>query len=63
LGPGQCHESQIQMVAFKAGTLRVDAMRVVDLVREFEEGATGVFTDIRDLPDVVVVAPQDAEKS
>ncbi|KIW67876.1 hypothetical protein PV04_07091 [Phialophora macrospora] len=59
LAPGQCHESEIQMVAFEVGSLRVDAMRVVDLVREVEEGgaALGVFTDIRDLPDVVVASP------
>jgi hypothetical protein len=58
LAPGQCHESDIQMVAFEVGSLRVDAMRVVDLVREVEEGAAamGVLTDIRDLPDVVVAS-------
>ena len=57
LSPGQCHESTIQMVAFEAGSLRLDAMRVVDLVREVEEGgaALGVLIDIRDLPDVVAV--------
>ncbi|EXJ71238.1 uncharacterized protein A1O5_05044 [Cladophialophora psammophila CBS 110553] len=57
LAPDQCHESDIQMVAFEAGTLRVDAMRVVDLVREVEEGAAamGVLADIRDLPDIVVM--------
>jgi len=56
LGPGQCHESDIQMVAFQGGCLKVDAMRVVDLVKEAEEGsgAPGVVVDIRDLPDVVV---------
>ena len=58
LGPGQCHEGAIEMVAFTAGTLRVDAIRVIDLVREAEEGvgAMGVMVDIRDLPDVVVTA-------
>jgi hypothetical protein len=57
LAPGQCHESVVEMVAFEAGVLRVDAMRIVDLVREIEEGgaASGVLADIRDLPDVVVV--------
>ncbi|KIX95129.1 uncharacterized protein Z520_09045 [Fonsecaea multimorphosa CBS 102226] len=57
LAPDQCHESEIQMVAFEVGTLRADAMRVVDLIREVEEGAaaTGVLADIRDLPDIVVV--------
>ena len=65
LAPGQCHESDIQMVAFEAGSLRVDAMRVVDLVREIEEGtaAVGVLTDIRDLPDVVVAKPAENEAS
>ena len=62
LAPGQCHESSIEMVAFTAGTLRVDAVRVIDLMREVEEGvgAAGVMLDIRDLPDVVVVAPKDS---
>jgi hypothetical protein len=57
LGPGQCNESEIELVAMKAGTLRVDAMRVVDLIREAEEGigSAGVMIDIRDLPDVVAV--------
>ncbi|KIW31253.1 uncharacterized protein PV07_02916 [Cladophialophora immunda] len=57
LAPDQCHESEIEMVAFEVGTLLVDAMRIVDLVREVEEGAaaTGVLTDIRDLPDIKVV--------
>jgi len=56
LRPGQCHECEIKMVAFEAGVFRVDAMRVVDLAREAEEGsgAPGVVTDIRELPDVVV---------
>jgi hypothetical protein len=57
LAPGQCHEGVIEMMALKAGTLLVDAVRVIDLVREGEEGATaaGVMLDIRDLPDVVAV--------
>ncbi len=65
LAPGQCHESDIQMVAFEVGSLRVDAMRVVDLVREVEEGgaAQGVLTDIRDLPDVVVVKAPESRNS
>ncbi|RMZ79701.1 hypothetical protein DV738_g3218, partial [Chaetothyriales sp. CBS 135597] len=59
IGPlqaGQCHETKLEMVAFKAGVLRVDAMRVIDKVREAEEGmgAAGVITDFRDLPDVIV---------
>lgn len=57
LAPDQCHESEIQMVAFETGTLTVDVMRIVDLVKEGEEGvgAPGVVADIRDLPNVVVV--------
>lgn len=57
LAPGQCHESEIQMVAFEAGPLRVDAMRIVDLVKEAEEGsgAPGVVVDIKDLPDVIAI--------
>lgn len=57
LAAGQCHESEIELVAMKAGTLKVDAMRIVDLVREAEEGigSAGVMVDIRDLPDVVAV--------
>jgi hypothetical protein len=56
LGPGQCHESEIQMIAFRSGRLQVDVMRVVDLVKEGEDGvgAQGVVVDITDLPDVVV---------
>ncbi|EXJ59265.1 hypothetical protein A1O7_06697 [Cladophialophora yegresii CBS 114405] len=65
LAPGQCHESDIQMVAFETGTLRVDAMRVVDLAREVEEGGAtlGALTDIRDLPDVVVATPCEGRES
>ncbi|RMZ89316.1 hypothetical protein DV736_g3454, partial [Chaetothyriales sp. CBS 134916] len=59
IGPlpaGQCHETKVEMAAFKTGVLSVDAMRVIDKVREAEEGinAPGVITDFRDLPDVVV---------
>lgn len=58
LAPEQCYESEIQMIAFEVGTLQVDVMRIVDLVKEAEDGvgAQGVVADIRDLPDVVVVA-------
>lgn len=58
LAPEQCYESEIQMIAFEVGTLQVDVMRIVDLVQEAEDGvgAPGVVADIRDLPDVVVVA-------
>jgi hypothetical protein len=57
LAPGTCHEAEIRMLAFKQGPLRVEAVRIVDLVREIEEGATAtdVMTDIRNLPDVVAV--------
>lgn len=63
LGPGQCHESEIEMVAFETGALRVDAMRIVDLVKEAEEGATapGVVVDIKDLPDIAVINGADGE--
>lgn len=59
LAPGQCHESVLEMMALKAGTLQVDAIRVIDLVREGAEGASapGVLLDIRDLPDVIAVEP------
>ena len=62
LGPGQCHEGQIEMVAFIGGTLKLDAIRIIDLVREAEEGiaAAGVVLDIRDLPDVVVADPSES---
>lgn len=61
LAPEQCHESEIQMIAFQVGTLQVDVMRVVDLVKEAEDGvgAPGVVADIRDLPDVVAVKSTD----
>lgn len=56
LSPGQFHESTIELVAFVAGALRADVIRVIDLIREAEEGpgATGVIMDIRDLPDIIV---------
>jgi TRAPP trafficking subunit Trs65 len=58
LGPGKCHECAIELVAFVTGTLKVDAVRVIDLTKDAEDGvpAAGVIVDIRDLPDVVVVA-------
>ncbi|KPI34623.1 uncharacterized protein AB675_4938 [Cyphellophora attinorum] len=57
LGPGQCHEGEIEFVALKAGTFQVDAIRVVDVVREAEEGisAPGVMVDLGELPDIVAV--------
>lgn len=63
LGPGQCHESEIQMVAFETGSMRVDAMRIVDLVKEAELGtaAPGVVIDVRDLPDIVVSNSSEPE--
>lgn len=58
LAPGQCHEDEIEMVATRAGTFTVDSIRVVDLMREAEEGITapGVMVDIQTLPDVVARA-------
>ena len=57
LAPGTCHESEIRLLALKQGPLRVEAVRVIDLVKESEEGATaaGFMTDIRDLPDVIAI--------
>ncbi len=62
LGPGQCHETEIEMVAFKTGILRVDAIRIIDNIKEIQDGinAAGVVTDVTDLPDVVVEAAKDA---
>lgn len=63
LAPGTCHEAEIRMLALKHGPLRVEAVRVVDLVKEIEEGATaaGVMTDIRTLPNVVAVRARREE--
>ena len=60
LAPGTCHEAEIRLVALKQGPLRVEAVRVVDLVKESEEGSSpaGFMTDIRDLPDVVAIKAQ-----
>jgi hypothetical protein len=57
LASGTCHEAEIRLVALKQGPLRVEAVRVVDLVKESEEGSSpaGFMTDIRDLPDVVAI--------
>lgn len=56
LGPGQCHEGEIKLVAFKPGAFTLDAIRVVDLVKEMElgYGGSGVVMDIKELPDVIV---------
>ncbi|EXJ82154.1 hypothetical protein A1O1_08223 [Capronia coronata CBS 617.96] len=61
LGPGQCHESEIRMIAFESGILRVDAMRIVDLVQEAEQDSVNpsVMADIRDLPDIDVKSLND----
>jgi hypothetical protein len=57
LAPRTCHEAEIRMLALKEGPLRVEAVRVIDLVKENEEGgaAADFITDIRDLPDVVAI--------
>ena len=57
LAPGTCHEAEIHLLALKRGPLRVEAVRVVDLTKESDEGATaaGFMTDIRDLPDVIAI--------
>jgi hypothetical protein len=54
LASGCVHESSVRMVALRKGALRVEALRVVDLTRETEDGL-GVITDVRDLPDVIAV--------
>ena len=65
LAPGACHEAEIRLLALKQGPLRVEAVRVVDLIKENEEGGTaaGSVTDIRDLPDVIAIKarPEDRE--
>ena len=55
LGVGQCHEAEIRFVAYKSGLFNMDAIRVVDLAGE-GEGKVGAINDIRDLPEVYVVA-------
>lgn len=54
LGTGQCHETEIEFVAYKAGVFTLDAIRIVDLAKE-AEGAVGMINDIRDLPDILVI--------
>ena len=57
LAPGTCHEVELRLLALRPGPQRLEAVRVVDLTREAEEGpgAPGVMVDIRDLPDVFAV--------
>ena len=64
LASGTCHETEIRLLALKQGPLRVEAVRVVDLVKENEEGgaAAGFMTDVRDLPDVVAVKAKTEEE-
>lgn len=54
LSTGQCYETEIQFVAYKSGLFSVDAVRVVDLVKE-AEGGVGMINDIRELPEIFVV--------
>lgn len=57
IGPlpaGCVHESVVRMVAVKRGFLKVEAVRIVDLTKESEEGV-GLITDVRELPDVIAV--------
>jgi len=65
LASGTCHEAEMRLLALREGALRVDLVRVVDLVRESEEGpsAPGVMTDIRDLPDIVAVESRPESSS
>jgi hypothetical protein len=58
LASGCVHESSVRMVALRKGALRVEALRVVDLTRETEDGL-GVITDVRDLPDVIAVEVEE----
>lgn len=58
LGVGQCHETQLQFIAYKTGIFALDAIRLVDLAKE-AEGTAGMINDIRELPDIFVV--DDAE--
>lgn len=60
LGAGQCHETEIQFVAYKTGVFSVDAIRIVDLVKE-AEGGVGMINDIRELPDIFVVGDTEHE--
>lgn len=53
LGAGQCHETEIRFIAYKSGIFSVDAVRIVDLMKE-ADGSLGMISDIRDLPEVVV---------
>lgn len=61
LASGCVHESSVKMVALRTGALRVEALRVVDLTRETEDGL-GVITDVRDLPDVIAIERLDANE-
>lgn len=54
LGAGQCHETEIQFVAYKTGNFSIDAIRIVDLAKE-AEGGVGMINDIRELPDIFVM--------
>lgn len=55
LMPGQCTEVEIKWVALKAGIFNMDAIRIVDLARDNEDGQSGSFVrDIRELPEFVV---------
>lgn len=60
LAPGACHEVQVRMLALRVGVLRLEAMRVVDLAKEPQDGGGGPgsgYVDVRAdlLPEVVVV--------
>lgn len=61
MASGCVHESSVKMVALRTGALRVEALRVVDLTRETEDGL-GVITDVRDLPDVIAIERLDANE-
>ena len=59
LAGGTCHETEIKILALKAGSLQFDAVRVVDLIRESEEGTGKGVVDITDLPDIVATTSEE----
>lgn len=52
LAPGSCHMVELRFLALKSGIVGVEAVRVVDL-------SSTEHVDIRELPTVVVEAPND----
>lgn len=48
LAPGSCHIVELRLLPLALGALRLEVVRIVDVV-------SGEATDIRDLPDIMVV--------